>query len=438
MKNNLAILFAAFILMSAAIWNGFPFIYPDIGTYLGSGFKPEMPIDRPISYGIFIFCTSLGGLSLWLTIFIQALMVAYTIRLTLDFFYNQKVTNTVFLGIILLLAILTGISFPTSQLMPDFSTPVMLLSLLLIVVKAPLSIGTRRMVFFIFILTNTLHISHILLNLILLGIILLTTLFFKKTLPFLAAKNILQLMGITLLGLLTMLPPLSKSSHVFRMGNLVNNHIVQVYLEDNCGVKTLELCQYKNVMPKTFDSFVWDENSPLNKIGWKTSKTEFNKIITDIYTTPKYLKIVVQSSLKNTWQQLQLNSVGEGNVHFKLDAPYIMPIETYCHASASFEHSRQYTSDNLISPYVHQYHKIVIGLSLMALILAGFRFKHHLSTAQGLFIFGMLISILINAWLAASLVYPHNRAGCKLIWFLPLIVIGLLLSYRKKSPLSVS
>jgi hypothetical protein len=56
--------------MSAAFWNGFPFIYPDIGTYLGSGFIPEMPIDRPIAYGLFIFATSLGGLSLWLTIFI--------------------------------------------------------------------------------------------------------------------------------------------------------------------------------------------------------------------------------------------------------------------------------------------------------------------------------------------------------------------------------
>jgi hypothetical protein len=300
MKNNLILCIASFILMSAAYWNGFPLIYPDIGTYLGSGFTPEMPIDRPISYGIFIFVTSLGGFSLWFTIFIQALMVTFVLRLTLDFLLNRNITNTFFISIVILLTILTGISFPTSQLMPDFSTPIMLLSLMLIVIKAPLSIFNRRIVYFLFILTNTFHISHILLNLILLGILFTAAFVLKKSYTFLDKKNIVQLMGLTILGILTMMPPLSKSSHVFRMGNLVNNHILQVYLEDNCGTKNLEICQYRNVMPETFDGFVWNENSPLHKMGWKTSKTEFNKIISDIYTTPKYIKMVVLSSLKNT------------------------------------------------------------------------------------------------------------------------------------------
>jgi hypothetical protein len=440
MKDNLTLFIASLILTSAAFWNGFPLIYPDIGTYLGSGFTPEMPIDRPISYGIFIFITSLGGFSLWFTIFIQALMVAFVLRLSLDFFLNGNVTNTIFISTVIILTMLTGISFPTSQLMPDFSTPIMLLSLMLILVKGPLSIFTRRIVYFLFILTNTLHISHILLNLILLSILFITAIILKKSYTFLDKKNIIQLMGLTMLGILTMMPPLSKSSHVFRMGNLVNNHILQVYLEDNCGTKNLEICQYKNVMPETFDGFVWDENSPLNKMGWKKSKTEFNKIITDIYTTPKYLKMVVQSSLKNTWLQLRLNNVGEGNIHFNLDAPYIMPIETYCHAAAQFAQSKQYSSQNLIPSNLLDFHKIIINLSVFGLILYGFLFKikYQIAPNKQLFIFGLLFSIFINAWLAATLVYPHNRAGCKLIWFLPLILICLFLNHTKKSPLSTS
>jgi hypothetical protein len=440
MKNNFTLFIASFILMSAAYWNGFPLIYPDIGTYLGSGFTPEMPIDRPISYGFFIFVTSLGGFSLWFTIFMQALIVAFVLRLTLDFLLNRNITNTFFISIVILLTILTGISFPTSQLMPDFSTPIMLLSLMLIVVKAPLSIYTRRIVYFLFILTNTLHISHILLNLILLSILFTAAFVLKKSYTFLDKKNIVQLMALTILGILTMMPPLSKSSHVFRMGNLVNNHILQVYLEDNCGTKNLEICQYKNVMPETFDGFVWNENSPLHKMGWKTSKTEFNKIITDIYTTPKYLKMVIQSSLKNTWQQLQLNNVGEGNIRFNLDAPYIMPIETYCHAAAQFAQSKQYSTQNLIPSNLLDFHKIIINLSVFGLILYGFllRIKYQITPYKQLFIFGLLFSIFINAWLAATLVYPHNRAGCKLIWFLPLILICLILDNTKKIPLSTS
>jgi hypothetical protein len=436
MKKNVTLFVASLILMSAAFWNKFPLIYPDIGTYLGSGFTPEMPIDRPISYGIFIFVTSLGGFSLWLTIFTQALMVAFVLRLTFDFILNGKISNTIFIGIITFLTIFTSVSFPTSQLMPDFSTPIMLLCLLLILVKAPLNIYSRRTIYFLIILTNSLHISHILLNMILLSILFITTFFSHKYYTILSKRQILQLMGFTMLGILTMLPPLSKSSHVFRMGNLVNNHILQVYLDDNCGTKNLEICRYKNEIPETFDAFVWSEKSPLNKMGWKTSKTEFNKIITDIYTTPKYLKMVVQSSLKNTWLQFQLNNVGEGNIHFNLDAPYIMPIETYCHAGAQFGQSKQYTSPNLVSPFLLNTHKIIICLSLLALIVyvSLLRNKYVLTPNKQLLIIGLLVSILINAWLAATLVYPHNRAGCKLIWFLPLILICLFLNHTKKAP----
>jgi hypothetical protein len=62
-----------------------------------------------------------------------------------------------------------------------------------------------------------------------------------------------------------MLPALSKSSHVFRMGNLVHNNIVQTYLADNCESKKLRLCKYINELPNSFDAFVWNEASPLNK-----------------------------------------------------------------------------------------------------------------------------------------------------------------------------
>jgi hypothetical protein len=422
--------------MSSAFWNRFPFIYPDIGTYLGSGFKPEMPIDRPITYGLFIYVTSLGGFSLWFTIFIQAFLTIYVIRLVLDFFVNEEINHFVFLIIISILTIFTSISFPIGQLMPDFSTPIMLLCLFLIIAKATLTKRTIQSIFFLFFLTNALHISHVLLNLLLLSALLLFSFFRIKKLIFLKSKTVLQLMGLSLLGILTMLPPLSKSSHVFRMGNLVHNQILQVYLEDNCAEKNYKLCAYKNEIPKEFDVFVWDSNSPLHKIGWKASKPEFKEIIADIYTTPKYLKLIVKSSFKNTWKQLQLNSVGEGNIPYALDAPYIIPLQTYCKASAQFEKSRQYQSEKLIPTSVNIFHKIVIALSLLFFILLNIwiYLKSKLTDNHRFFLIGISMSIVINAYVTATIVYPHNRAGCKVIWLIPFMVIVILLCLRKKRP----
>ena len=47
-------------LLWVALWNGYPTFYPDSGTYLECGFLLETPVDRPITYGLFIVATSLG------------------------------------------------------------------------------------------------------------------------------------------------------------------------------------------------------------------------------------------------------------------------------------------------------------------------------------------------------------------------------------------
>jgi hypothetical protein len=422
--------------MSAAFWNGFPFIYSDIGTYLGSGFMPEMPIDRPITYGIFIFITSLGGLSLWLTVFIQAMMMSYVILLVLDFYLKNWVSPLVFIGIIALLTIFTGISFPVGQLMPDFSTPIMLLCLFLILAQAPLSIRARQSVFALFFLANAMHISHILLNLVLIGGLILFFFFKKKWVSFLKMKTLLQLFSFSLLGIFTMLPPISKSSYIFRMGNLAHNNILQTYLVDNCTVKNSRLCNKLSEIPTNFDYFVWDANSPLNILGWKESKAEYEEILADIYTTPKYLKMIVKASVENTCKQLQYFIVGEGNIRYPLNAPYIEPLETYCQSRSQYEHSRQYTSTTLVPYNLHGLHKFTIAISLFLLILGGIKawIKNELAPNQCFFMVGLIVAILINAWVAATFVYPHNRAGCKVIWLLPFMVVLLIFNgvYMKR------
>ena len=95
MKKNkliylISIVIGEFFLMFDAFYNGFPIVYSDSSTYIVSGFGLDMPMDRPLLYGILLRIFSLNGLSLWLVIFFQALIVSYLIFLLMELFVGRK------------------------------------------------------------------------------------------------------------------------------------------------------------------------------------------------------------------------------------------------------------------------------------------------------------------------------------------------------------
>src|ERR1700677_3298585 len=64
------------ILLSVAIWNGFPIIYYDTGAYLLEGLGHAFVVERSPVYSIFLF-VACGGWSLWAIAALQALMTAF-------------------------------------------------------------------------------------------------------------------------------------------------------------------------------------------------------------------------------------------------------------------------------------------------------------------------------------------------------------------------
>ena len=59
LKTLLFRLLSAFILIIPAFYNGFPLVYSDTGAYISSGMELIFPIDRPITYGLFMRLCSL-------------------------------------------------------------------------------------------------------------------------------------------------------------------------------------------------------------------------------------------------------------------------------------------------------------------------------------------------------------------------------------------
>lgn len=112
----------ALLLLSAAVWNGFPLVFPDSGTYLGIAFGQQYAVDRSSFYGLalkpFVGFGS-GATGLWIGLFAQALAVAAALMVAVRALVPARAGGWLWL---LPLLLFTSLPFHAGQLMPDALT----------------------------------------------------------------------------------------------------------------------------------------------------------------------------------------------------------------------------------------------------------------------------------------------------------------------------
>ncbi len=417
--------------------NGYPMIYSDTSTYLASGFQLQPPMDRPMTYGLFIRFFSLNGLSLWPVIFAQSFILSWLLyQLTcLLFAGNPRYRNWIFLAAMAAVGF-SGAGWASSYLIPDIFAPIMLLSALLILLPSSEK-GTRSWSYVIFVFAAAMHSSHIPFGISLFAILLLLKWLFKDgLLSLLRIRPLLILSGITLLSILAMGSSLAKSKHVFLMGAFIEQGIIRSYLDENCDSHKYKLCAYKENLPEHAWEFIWQESSPLYEMGgWKETRDEFNEIIRATFLSPKYLLLHVGASLKATAKQL---------IRFEaLDYKGVAPNSAVLQERLEFYVARdidRYTSSkqNLgqLAGYkwMNQVQKILVLMSLLSMIIF-FAISPSIRKNRLLMLTGLilLLGILINAWVCGTFANPINRLGNRMIFLIPAYSTLLLFMLRRKS-----
>ncbi len=76
-----AIALAAALLVWPAVWNGYPLVFADTGTYLSQAIEHYVGWDRPVFYSLFMLPLHLT-LTTWPVIAVQALLLAHVLHLT--------------------------------------------------------------------------------------------------------------------------------------------------------------------------------------------------------------------------------------------------------------------------------------------------------------------------------------------------------------------
>lgn len=443
------ILIGTLFICQAAFYNGFPLVYSDTGTYIFSGQEMSIPIDRPILYGLFIKFTSFG-FSLWSTIFFQALLASYLLyKIILTFF--SKGTTIIFLSFVFILSFLSGLSWYTSQLMPDIFTAFSILAFYLLIMSKNANKREQFLLLFIFVLTVNVHYSNFLIALFLM--LFLGVLYNFNKLKYL--KQHFALKPILIAFIISFITPfiinysvgkttkVNQGSQVFLIARMLDNGVLKSFLDDNCKDNNYSLCSCKDNLPVDSRAFLWSSESPLYAIGgWNDSEIELNKIIRDILISPKHLSLFLYTSITSTVSQLFQNEIGSGLIsdwYASTDSPpYYAIASHFPRELKQYEQARQNTNlwgQKLDFSTVNYWNSILLFLSAILLLffLISKRLWGMLDSKTKLFIGIIFLGILFNAFITGSLANVYDRLQARVSWLLILTALIVAASQFKSS-----
>lgn len=434
-KINPAHIFtAAFILSCISLYNGYPLVYSDTGTYIYSGFEKVIPNDRPIFYGLFIKLFSFKT-SLWFTVLIQNLITSLALFECFKLLPVRQ-NHKDFIISTIALTLITPIGWYSNQIMPDFFAPVIALFTFVLLFKPNIP-NWKFIAYSVIIIYGTMvHLSHLLLATGLAAFILLLPILLKvfklnNILPFTFFKRSI-LAGVLLLPWLTV--PFfnyliesefqySKAGHVFMVAHLNDKGLLKKILDEQCHTPEFEgnkLCEQKDQLPTDINGFIWAGDFFENTGGWENSKADYNTVVKKSVTTPKYLLINAVKSFQYAGVQLLFVNVGEGLTAYNDGSAPYGQIAWHFHSELNnYLNSKQNKWDGSRLNF-----ELLTPAFIVALVLAACFFiavKPHNPKRYITVLSFILLCVLLNSMATAMLTSPYERYQSRMAW-LPLFL----------------
>jgi hypothetical protein len=431
------ILTGAVVLCSHAIYNGFPLVYPDTGTYIAACFEHFLPRDRPLVYSFFLRHISLAT-SLWIPIFVQSAIVSWLVFLLFRHLSKLARPYAYHFFTLVLLSLTTGIAVNTGQLIADVFTPVVLLTSAFLLFVPELSRSVKIAITLLFVFALTSHLSHFPIACGVTGCVLIACFIFRKqknsVYNFFRTLKFMLLFPIAILFVCILNYSVvgkwqfrADAQHVFMMNRLIQCGIIGDYLDKNCSKRFISLCKYRNNLDR--DLF-FDDHSALNEYygwkngGWERAKPEYDSIISDVFSNGKYARQFCEGSFLDGCRQLFRFETGTTP---KIDEHSPVYINIHWHFRSSLEsfmHARQnstgldYTKFN----FVQNIFICITAIPFFLLLLIP-RLSKLLTPQMRAFTWLTIFGMIFNSFTVATFAMVDNRYQSRLIWLIPLLLI---------------
>lgn len=435
--TTIAALVAAFI--APAIWNGFPLIFPDTGGYLARAFERDLEMGRSALYGLFLA----GGIPLdfWPNIVLQSAAVVWLILLTLRT-HGLGGRPLLALGIGLVLAIGTGLPWYAGLLIPDILVPAAVLALYLLAFRDRGLHRFEKILLTVFIAAAIAsHMSILALSLGLAAslMVLPRVSLLRLTEPRVSLASAAVAAGIALSLLsnfaITGRLAFTPGGESFVFGRLVQDGIVQQYLDDRCPDTPLRLCAYQKELPDSADDWLWANDSPFWKLGgWKGYAAEEQRII--VGSILAYPIVHLTTAAQANFDQF-VNFGTEVTVNPWWNAPAIGTLKDLTPGlMPRLMAARQQATPSDLQPF-NALHVPVGWLSLAAVvIILAFRNRFGIAPAAAALSVTVLLALLGNAAISGIFSNPVDRYQSRMIWLAPLALAIALLTREKPVPQS--
>lgn len=439
-----------------AIWNRFPFVFADSGTYIDVAITHFWPGDRSALYSLFIYPLHLK-ITLWPVVLVQAAMTWYLVRVFFRTFARAFREEQVVLSV-LVLSLCSSAPWFVGQIMPDVFAALVILAITTAV------IGQDRLTKFdqwalpllvAFFITT--HLSYLIIASATLGVCLLIRLLSRRpasSMSRLFTKVNISMVGAIALGLATMLafnivtkrgPTLASTGNVMMLGKLIDQGIALDYMTSACPSHNWPICtmlpELKQIKARAVaknrpigaasDAFLW--NGPVVQLGGMAAVSRYASEINS-GALRAYPEKFVQEGARGFLAQAVTFQVGDDMIPYDRDSSINRIIARHFDSPtyAAFQSSRQF----LGQLYVDRFRALDnVLLALSALVVAGYlllRWRSHVQMTQ--VILAVFTGVVVNAMVTGSLSAVHDRYGSRVSWLLPLIALFIISEYiRKKS-----
>jgi hypothetical protein len=441
-----AILLAALIIAWPAIYNGFPLLYPDSMTYLDDG----RVVARAVFlhrfsdyYGMRSFFYSLGilplhwNLTAWPVVAAQCLLTACILWLVVRSIAPRR-TVLPYLILVLLLSVLTGMSWYATVILPDFLGPLLYLSIyLLVFARHTLSRAERWLLYVASWWAVTSHATHLLLSAGL-CVILALLLAFGRRVIHVPIRLVCEVTAIVVLAAAAQLalngylygePSLNGERPPFLTARIIADGPGRWYLEKHCGELNWVICRHVKNLPDDPDDFLWGDDGI-----YQTDSTADNKLLVQqeipfvLATLRAYPTQQLSRSAANFLEQLTTFDF------YDLD-PSSWVLDQFSsvlpRARADYLKGRQ-AHDALPLELLTSIQIWSVSASLAVIVvLIPLLWRRHSPCIAGLGL--VIVSMVVsNALITGTLSMVEGRFGCRVIWLVPTLAALMVLDWLRQ------
>jgi hypothetical protein len=319
---------AFLILMFPALFNRFPLVYFDTGTYLAAAIHRFNPIDRPFHYSVFLYALHLRQ-TLWPIVVAQAAITVGVLAIPFDVSLGP-LRALHMATLVAISAAVSSLPVLASEIMPDLFTPLLVCSLVLLALHS-LALTNVRKVFLYAVVLLAICVHQA--NFLLACALLLTLALVRSRLkPSLAGPLLAVCAGFGLLILPNAVSrhhrsfSTTRGSSVFMMAKLLDDGIGFDYLDEECKTIPFSICPELPILhqerqlfpnPDSSDFFLW--GGPLQAAGdWEEVRKYAGFVVAQCIF--RYPARFVLASVLDAGRQSILLSTGDGIVRYGDDA----------------------------------------------------------------------------------------------------------------------